>query len=153
MSMKHLSVFTVVAALAAFAAPVASLSSTAVAAGDAEEGKKVFRRCSTCHMVGPNARNKIGPVLNNLFGRPAGSADDYKYSTINKNAGEAGLVWTPERVAAYLPDPNGFLKNFLHEADQADKAKGRTKMSYRLGKDDDIQDVIAYLQTFSEKKE
>lgn len=151
--MKHLSILTVVAALAAFAAPVASLSSTALAAGDAEEGKKVFRRCSTCHMVGPNARNKIGPVLNNIFGRTAGTADDYKYSTINKNAGEAGLVWTPELVAAYLPDPDKFLKGFLKEADKADKAKGRTKMSFRLRKDDEIEDVIAYLQTFSDNKE
>lgn len=150
--MKNLSIFTVLAALAAFAAPMTSVPSTAVAAGDAEKGEKVFRRCSTCHMVGPNARNKIGPVLNNVFGRAAGTAEDYKYSTINKNAGEAGLVWTPELVAAYLPDPNKFLMDFLKDAGQADKAKGRTKMSFRLRKDDEIADVIAYLQTFSEKK-
>lgn len=152
MMMKNLSIFTVLAALAAFAAPMTSVPSTAVAAGDAEKGEKVFRRCSTCHMVGPNARNKIGPVLNNVFGRAAGTAEDYKYSTINKNAGEAGLVWTPELVAAYLPDPNKFLMDFLKDAGQADKAKGRTKMSFRLRKDDEIADVIAYLQTFSEKK-
>ena len=150
--MKKLSIFTVLAALATFAAPVMSLSSPAVAAGDAEKGEKVFRRCSTCHMVGPNARNMIGPVLNNVFGRTAGTAEDYKYSTINKNAGEAGLVWTPELVAAYLPDPNKFLVDFLKDAGQADKAKGRTKMSFRLSKEGEIQDVIAYLQTFSEKK-
>ena len=152
MMMKKLSIFTVLAALATFAAPVVSLSSSAVAAGDAEKGEKVFRRCSTCHMVGPNARNKIGPVLNNVFGRTAGTAEDYKYSTIIKNAGEAGLVWTPELVAAYLPDPNKFLVDFLKDAGQADKAKGRTKMSFRLSKEGEIADVIAYLQTFSEKK-
>ena len=152
MMMKSLSIFTVVVALATFAAPVMSLSSSAVAAGDAEKGKKVFRHCSTCHMVGPNARKKIGPVLNKVFGRTAGTAEDYKYSTINKNAGEAGLVWTPELVAAYLPDPNKFLVDFLKDAGQADKAKGRTKMSFRLSKEGEIQDVIAYLQTFSEKK-
>ena len=152
MMMKNLSILTVLAALATFAAPVVSLSSSAVAAGDAEKGEKVFRRCSTCHMVGPNARNKIGPVLNNVFGRAAGTAEDYKYSTINKNAGEAGLVWTPELVAAYLPDPNKFLVDFLKDAGQADKAKGRTKMSFRLSKEGEIADVIAYLQTFSEKK-
>ena len=152
MMMKNLSILTVLAALATFAAPVVSLSSSAVAAGDAEKGEKVFRRCSTCHMVGPNARNKIGPVLNNVFGRTAGTAEDYKYSTINKNAGEAGLVWTPQLVAAYLPDPNKFLVDFLKDAGQADKAKGRTKMSFRLSKEGEIPDVIAYLQTFSDKK-
>ena len=146
--------FAAAAALAvAFAAPIVTAPTPAAAAGDPEKGKRVFRRCSTCHMVGPNARNKIGPVLNNVLGRPAGSAEGYKYSAINKNAGEAGLVWTPELVAAYLPDPNKFLKEFLEKADQAAKAKGRTKMSFRLRKDNEIQDVIAYLQTFSEKTE
>ena len=42
--------------------------------------------------------------------------------------------------------------DFLKDAGQADKAKGRTKMSFRLSKEGEIQDVIAYLQTFSEKK-
>ena len=145
--------FAAAAALAvAFAAPIVTASTPAAAAGDPEKGKRVFRRCSTCHMVGPNARKKIGPILNNVFGRTAGTAEDYKYSTINKNAGEAGLVWTPELVAAYLPDPNKFLTDFLKQAGQADKAKGRTKMSFRLSKEGEIQDVIAYLQTFSEKK-
>lgn len=128
------------------------LAKPALSAGDAEKGKKVFRKCGTCHMVGPNAKNRVGPPLNNLFGRPAGAAEKFRYSKINQNAGEAGLVWTPELVASYLPNPNDFLKKFLEEKGQKDKATGRTKMSFKLTKEGEVADVIAYLQTFSEAK-
>ena len=127
-------------------------SQTAVAAaGDAAKGEKVFRQCSTCHMVGDNARLKIGPVLNDVFGRKAGTYPKFKYSKINKAAGEAGLVWTPELVSKYLPDPQKFLKAYLTEKGQ--KAPGRTKMSFKLRNKDKVSDVVAYLQQFSKKPE
>lgn len=128
-------------------AALLALSAPAFAAGDAAKGEKTFRKCASCHAVGEGAKNKVGPQLNGLFGRTAGTAEKYKYSKINKTAGENGLVWTPETVAAYLPNPQTFLKDFLKEAGA--KASGRTKMSYRLRKDADVQDVIAYLKTHS----
>lgn len=127
------------------------MTTSSLAAGDAAKGEKVFRQCSTCHMVGEKARLKIGPVLNNLFGRQAGTFPKYKYSKINMAAGQAGLVWTPELVAEYLPDPQKFLKAYLEEKGQ--KASGRTKMSFKLGNKDKVADVVAYLQQFSKPAE
>ena len=130
---------------------IAIITQAAQAAGDPEKGAKVFNQCKTCHMVGEKARNKVGPVLNEVFGRQAGTAEKFKYSKINIAAGKAGLVWSPELVTEYLPDPQKFLKKFLEEKGQ--KASGRTKMSFKLRNKDKVADVIAYLQQFSTKKE
>jgi cytochrome c len=132
-------------------AALASSYSVALAAGDAKKGERVFRQCQTCHMVGDKARVKIGPVLNEIFGRQAGTYPKFRYSKINKAAGEAGLIWTPELVSEYLPDPQKFLKAYLKEKGQ--KASGRTKMSFKLRNKGKVADVVAYLQQFSKKPE
>lgn len=120
------------------------------AEGDAAKGEKVFNRCKACHMVGDNAKNRVGPVLNNIIGRAAGKAEKYRYSKINVAAGEAGLIWTEENLMEYLPNPTTFLKKYLTENGAEDKAKGRSKMVFQLKKEQDRADVIAYLKTFSE---
>ncbi|MEL6299940.1 MAG: c-type cytochrome [Pseudomonadota bacterium] len=120
--------------------------------GDAKKGERVFKKCTACHMVGDKAKNRVGPVLNGIVGRAAGTAEGYRYSKLNLAAGEAGLVWTAENIIAYLPDPSAYLKTFLKENGAADKAKGRSKMVYKLKKEDERKDVVAYLETFSEPK-
>ena len=45
--------------------------------GDAERGASLWRKCKSCHMVGQGARNRVGPHLNELFGRKAASVEDY----------------------------------------------------------------------------
>lgn len=122
---------------------------SALAEGDAEKGAKVFKKCKACHRVGDKAKNAVGPVLNGIIGRAAGTAEKYKYSKLNRAAGEAGLVWTEEMVFDYLPNPNKFLKAFLKEKGKEKLAKGSTKMSFKLTKEADRKDVIAYLKTFS----
>src|SRR5262245_52200632 len=37
-------------------------------------GEKVFKRCAACHMIGPDAKNRVGPSLEGIIGRPAGTA-------------------------------------------------------------------------------
>ena len=101
-------------------------------AADPEAGAKVFRKCQACHAVGEGAENKVGPELNGLFGRPAGSVPGYDYSEANK---ASGIVWTEDVFAAYIRDPRGYLKG--------------TKMTFAgLRKDQEIADVIAYLKQF-----
>ncbi len=141
-----------VATLVALAPATASAQedvAAILAKGDAKKGERVFRRCVTCHAVGDNARNKVGPVQNDLIGRSAGTVEGYKYSKLNAAAGEAGLKWTEENLFAYLPDPTKFLKTWLTENGAKDQAKGRSKMVFKLRKADDRADVIAYLKTFS----
>ena len=123
----------------------------ALADGDAVKGAKIFKKCMACHKVGEGAKNGVGPLLNGIVGRPAGSVEGYVYSGLNKSSGAAGLLWTEDKILAYLPDPNAFLKKLLTDAGKADQATGTTKMTFKLPKEDERKDVIAYLKTFSKK--
>ncbi|MGE0719348.1 MAG: cytochrome c family protein, partial [Alphaproteobacteria bacterium] len=77
------------AALVAVAAPAA--------AQDAAKGEPIFRRlCFVCHAVGEGARNKVGPVLNGIVGRKAGTVEGFNYSPANR---ESAVVWTAEALA------------------------------------------------------
>ena len=67
--------------------------------GDATKGQAVFIQCKTCHDV---AVNKIGPHLQGVVGRKAGSVADFTYSAANKNS---GITWTPEKLFQYLENP------------------------------------------------
>ncbi len=107
----------------------------ALAAGDADAGKAVFKKCAACHMIGEGAKDRVGPVLNELFGRVAGSTP-YNYSKAMQEAGAGGLVWTPETVAHFLHKPKDFVPG--------------TKMTFAgLTDETQLADLIAYLATFS----
>ncbi|MDX1711819.1 MAG: cytochrome c family protein [Rhodovibrionaceae bacterium] len=108
----------------------ASLSAQpALAAGDAEEGEKVFRKCKACHVVSEE-QNRVGPHLVGLFGREAGSLEGFRYSDALK---EADVVWNEETLAAFLADPRGYIPG--------------NRMTFAgLRDEEDIQDVIAYLK-------
>ena len=71
----------------------------------ASKGEAVFRRCSACHQVGEGAQNRVGPSLNEVIDRTAGSVEGFRYSNAMKAAGEGGLVWTEEEMYAYLENP------------------------------------------------
>jgi len=124
---------------------VAALAANAAnAAGDAAKGEKVFKKCKACHRVGPKAKNAVGPVLNGVIGRTAGTYEGYKYGKSLKAAGEAGLVWTEEEVVKWLENPKQYLKDRLGDS------KAKTKMTYKLKKEADRVNVTAYLATLSE---
>lgn len=117
------------------------------AAQSAAAGEQVFKKCRACHQVGPTAKNGVGPAQNGLIGRTAGTVAGYNYSELNKAAGAAGLVWSEDNVFAYLDDPNAFLKKFLTDKGQAEKAVGSTKMVFKLKDETERRSVIAYLKT------
>ena len=72
----------------AAAALLASLGSAF--AQDAAKGEQVFNVCRPCHQVGPDAVNMLGPPLNGLDGRKAGSLPDFPYSAAMIEAGKTG---------------------------------------------------------------
>ena len=111
-----------------------SLASHSLAyAQDAGAGEKVFNQCRACHQIGPTAKNGVGPVLNGVVGRPAGTFAGYSYSEANKNS---GLTWDEATLKTYLADPRA-------------KVPG-TKMTFMgLKKEDDINNVIAFLKSYS----
>ncbi|WP_295850688.1 c-type cytochrome [Tardiphaga sp.] len=125
---------------------------TVTSAQDAAKGEQVFKQCMTCHRIGPDAKNLVGPALTGVIGRQSGTAPGFAYSALNKAAGDNGLVWSDYLVLAYLPDPNAFLKKFLTDKGKPDLVTGSTKMAFKLADEQQRKDVIAYINKFSEKK-
>ena len=85
-------------------AAVVLITASAVSgvAQDAQKGKTVFNVCLVCHAIGPGAQNKIGPELNSLDGRKAGTVPNFDYSDANKNS---GIVWNEATFMDYIKDP------------------------------------------------
>lgn len=71
-------------------------------AGDAAAGKASFNKCMACHTIGPGATNKVGPELNGLDGRKAGSVAGYAYSDAMKNS---GITWNEAEFKEYIKNP------------------------------------------------
>lgn len=116
-----------------FAAPDADeIKQAARDAGDAEAGKKVFKKCKACHKIGEGAKNGVGPMLTNIIGAQIGTVEDYKYSKGFIAKSETEEVWTLEALDLYLIKPRDFI--------------AKTKMSFAgLKKEEDRANVIAYL--------
>ena len=96
---------------------------------DLVKGKKAFKKCVACHSL-EEGKNKIGPPLNNLLGRKAGSVKGYKYSKAMKNS---GVVWNEESLDKFLTKPRKFIT--------------KTKMSFRGIKKKSLRDdIISYLK-------
>ena len=80
------------------AAAVVMAATGSVHAQDAAAGEKDFLVCRACHQIGPNAKIAVGPVLNGVIGRKAGTYPGYEYSPANR---DSGIVWTPEELDKY----------------------------------------------------
>ncbi len=79
----------------------------ALPAGDAERGRQVFQPCRTCHYPEPGFGNYNGPSLSGIFGRKAGTREGF--AGYSKTLQDAGFVWTPELLDAWLASPGEFL--------------------------------------------
>lgn len=110
-----------------------SLVTPALADGDAAQGEKVFGKCKACHEL--TAKNKVGPTLHGVIGRKAGTVEGFKYSEAMVNS---GITWDVTTLTAYLKDPKGYVPG--------------NKMAFAgLKKDEEVVDVIAYIQQASTK--
>jgi cytochrome c len=95
-------------------------------------GEKIFVQCKACHQIGENAKNAVGPVLNGLFGRKAGTIEGYSYSSANKSS---GITWDEATFRDYIKDPKAKIPG--------------TKMTFPGLKDPkQIDDIVAYLKQF-----
>jgi cytochrome c len=101
-------------------------------AQDLAAGEQSFRKCLPCHAVGPDARHKIGPMLNGLDGRKSGTIEGYSYSEANK---KAEIVWGEASFKDYIQNPMA-------------KVPG-TKMAFAgIRNEKEIADLWAYLKQF-----
>lgn len=126
---------------------VGLLAAPALAAGDAENGEKEFRKCKSCHQIVSDSGETLvkggrtGPNLYGVTGRTAGTAEDFRYGDSIVAAGEAGLVWDEEHFVKYVEDPRGFLQEYLGDNG------AKSKMTFKLRKGG--EDVFAYLESLA----
>jgi len=114
---------------------IAVAPTIAFAEGDAVKGKKVFKKCKACHAA-DKEKNKVGPHLVGIIGRAAGSVEKYKYSKgMKAKAAEIG-AWDEAKMAEYITNPKKFLG-------------AKSKMTFKLKKEDQRNDVIAYLKSLA----
>jgi len=114
-----------------------SVPASADVIGDAAKGARVFKKCAACHQVGPDAKDRVGPHLNDVFGREAGSQDGFRYSKGLVHAGTEGLVWDLEHLDAYLENPKSLVTG--------------TRMNFRgLSEPEDRANVLAFLRQYSD---
>jgi cytochrome c len=125
------SLFGIVAASAL--AVTAFAASPAAADGDAAAGEKIFNtKCKVCHKIGPGATNFVGPNLNGVIGRKAGTEEGYSYSDAMK---DSGLTWDEATFKDYIKDPKA-------------KLPGIKMIFAGLPKDTDQDNLYAYLASF-----
>jgi cytochrome c len=113
-------------------AAVLAASSGGAFAQDAAAGEQAFRKCMPCHSVGEDAKNKVGPVLNGIDGRKAGSTE-YNYSDANKNS---GITWSEETFKEYIKDPRA-------------KVPGTKMVFAGIKNEKEASDLWAYLKQFA----
>ena len=100
-----------------------------MAMGDLDVGKKIFKKCASCHSIAKGGGQKIGPALYNVVGRTVGGVTEYKYS---KALASYGKNWTFEELNGFLIKPTTYLKG--------------TKMAFAgLKKETERASVIKYL--------
>jgi cytochrome c2 len=116
---------------------LAAFGSIAKAEGDPEAGQKVFRKCAQCHDVGADAKNKIGPILTNIYGAKPASVEGFDYSPALKEAAEEGWVWDEEHLDKYLENPKTSIP-------------GNKMLFVGLKKPADRENIIAYLKSVHE---
>ena len=108
--------------------------SALLALGNIDHGQKVFKKCSACHSIKKDGKNKIGPALYNVFGRNMAGLEDYKYS---KALVSFGKIWGFQEMNSFLIKPTAYIKG--------------TKMAFAgLKKDKDRASVILYMNQNSD---
>ena len=121
-------------ALAA-AAAITLAAGPAFAEGDAAKGEAVYKKCQACHNA-TEEKNKVGPHLVGIIGRKAGSVEGYKYGKGLTDAAEKIGEWDEAKLVEYLADPKAYVG-------------GPSKMAFKLAKEDERMDVVAYLKSLA----
>ena len=99
--------------------------------GNIAAGEKAFQKCVYCHQVGPSARNILGPHLNGIVGRPAGSVKNFAYSPAMK---KSGIVWTEEKLRDFVRKPGKVVPD-------------NNMRFFGLWSDTEATNLVAYLRT------
>lgn len=88
--------------------------------------------CLNCHHLGPTSPMSSAPSLSNIFSRNI-ATDNFEYSDALKR--KKNEKWTPEKLAQFLSDPQGFAPG--------------TKMAFQLQDQDEMKTIIKLLKDMS----
>jgi cytochrome c len=119
-----------ISALTVLGFALASVGSSSAA--DVEAGKAAFNKCKACHEVGEGAKNKVGPDLNGLEGRKAGTEAAYAYSDAMKNS---GITWDQKEFEEYIRNPKA-------------KVPGVKMVFAGITKQSELDNLWAYISQF-----
>ena len=105
-----------------------------LASADVAKGKKVFKKCTSCHTSNSGGKNRVGPNLWNIVNSERGKSGGFKYSkALVAKSGN----WTYESLDAFLTKPKAYIKG--------------TRMSFAgIRKAADRAALIAYLRGLSD---
>ena len=105
-----------------------------IGAADMDKGKKLMKRCASCHDVSQGGPNKVGPNLWDVVGAAVASHEGYSYSAALSGVGGD---WSYEALDAFLAKPKTFAPG--------------TKMTFAgLKKPEDRANIIGFLRRLSE---
>lgn len=126
--MNHSILWAIGAALNA----VIVVASAARAEGDAARGAELYdSRCAGCHSLDAN---RVGPMHRGVYGRKAGSVNDFSYSPAVKNS---SVVWADDTLDKWLTNPQTLIPG--------------QRMNFRVNTAEDRADIIAFLKKESGK--
>jgi cytochrome c len=108
------------------------LSTATALAQDVTAGEASFRKCAPCHSIGPDAANKVGPLLNGLDGRKSGTVAEFNYSDANK---ASGITWSEAVFKEYIKDPRA-------------KVPGTKMVFAGIKSEKEVGDLWAYVSQF-----
>ncbi|QQO32752.1 c-type cytochrome [Bradyrhizobium diazoefficiens] len=119
-----------IAAAGALTLLLSAPSSIAQQPASDDAAKQAFNNsCRTCHSV-KEGDNRLGPNLNKIVGRKAGSLPSYNYSSSMK---EAGFVWDQDKLTRFMVKPDEVVS-------------GNKMQPYGGISADEAAKVVAYLQ-------
>jgi cytochrome c len=80
-------------------------ASCALAQTEISRGEQLYVECAACHSF-DNDAEELGPGLQGLFGRRAGSLENYYYSPV---LSDSAIVWTADTLNAFIADPQAAI--------------------------------------------
>ncbi|AQS41521.1 MAG: Cytochrome c class I (precursor) [Candidatus Tokpelaia hoelldobleri] len=103
-----------------------------------EQGAQVYKKCAVCHYIDRD-KNRVGPSLQDIIGRQAGTREKFRYSPAMVKAGENGLIWNRDIMEKYLHNPQSVVRG--------------TRMAPVRLSDEDIASLLDYIEEIAKKPE